>query len=148
MQVYRSIQTKRDRKPMLNPKPANDTRWNARQDEARRANEIMGDLCSTFEKLLAPDGDDYNLLSDKEKETGDISAYIYSDWEKMLLRQFEAAAMGAKYFSKFTQEKSSSPAYVLLNIQLAIKYVSGDYLEMHSSEYTGVACCVLCNGCI
>jgi hypothetical protein len=72
MMLYRGIQETHSRKPMLNPKPANDTRWNARIIETCRALEIMDDVQETNKTLLAEDGDNYNLLSEEEKQSGDI----------------------------------------------------------------------------
>lgn len=141
MQVYRTIQSKMNRKPMLNPKPGNDTRWDSRQDECRQANLIMGDICKALQNLLSEGGDDYVSLTAEEKSSSDLDAHVYTDHDKMVLRQFEASAMQAKYFSKFTQERGNSYAYVLMEIRLAIQNTSGDFFLMHSGMFVTVICC-------
>ena len=96
MHAYRQVQTKKERKPLLNPDPANETRWNGCIDEIIQANLIMGDVCDTVDALLDPSGDDYNLLTSDEKESKDKSRVSYTDDDKMILWQFEGAATPAK----------------------------------------------------
>jgi hypothetical protein len=132
MEIYHGIQRKNNRKPMLNPKPGNDTRWDATVDETRRANIIMSDVAATLDILLAPDGDDYNMLNDNEKNSGNIERLSYSEHDIMVMRQYEASAMEAKYFSKFTQERGNSYSSMLLEIKIVLENCSSDYFGMHS----------------
>ena len=124
MHAYRQVQTKKERKPLLNPDPANETRWNGCIDETIRANLIMGDICDTVDALLDPSGDDYNLLTSDEKESEDKSRVSYTDDDKMILWQFEGAATPAKMFSKFLQDRRNAPPYVLFEARMAIQSTS------------------------
>jgi hypothetical protein len=119
---------------MLNPKPANDTRWNARNIETCRALEIMDDVQETNKTLLAEDGDDYNLLSEEEKQSGDIERFTYTDDNIMTLRQWEAASDGAKYFSKFTQENGNTISYMLLEVQIALDNCRTEWFQMAAGK--------------
>eukprot|EP00956_Cyclotella_meneghiniana_P033656 scaffold98044_cov37-Cyclotella_meneghiniana.AAC.1 len=130
--IYRGIMTRYNRCPQLMPKPAGDTRWDGRQDETRRANIIMGDVCKTFETLLAVDGDDYNELTEEEKTSGDITRLTYTPHDKMVLRQFEVSAMEAKYFSKYTQQHGNTNINLLLEIQMTLQNSRKDYFTMPS----------------
>ena len=132
--MYRQIQNKNQRKPALAPKPANDTRWNRRHDETKRANIIMGDVCLTMKQLLGPDGDDYNLLTPEEKETQNIERLMYTDRDKMIMRQFEATSLDAKNFSLFTQEKGSTNAYLLFQVQYVLQRSRCASFEMASGK--------------
>ena len=132
--MYKNIQKKNDRKPMLVPKPANDTRWNARHDETQRANIIMGDICLALKELLSPHGDDFDLLTSEEMRAGDIDRLSYTDDDKMVLRQFEATAKDAKAFSMFTQKKGNTNAYLLLEVQLVLANSRRDSFTMPSGE--------------
>jgi hypothetical protein len=136
MEVYAGIQKKNNRQPMLKPKPGNDTRWDATVDEVHRANIIMSDVAATLDVLLAPDGDDYNLHNDEEKSNGNTERLSYDERDVMVLRQYEASAMEAKYFSKFTQERGNSYSSMLLEIKIALQNCSGDYFTMHSGKFS------------
>lgn len=135
MSLYKDIQKKNQREPMLNPKPANDTRWNGRQIETRRACEIMVDIEPTLEKLFQEGGLDYHLLTAEEKKSGDIDRLIYTEDDKMVLRQWEASAMEALYFSKFTQERGNSYSYLLLEIKTTLYRMQRDWFEMSGGKF-------------
>jgi hypothetical protein len=159
MDVLRDIQKNRNRNPILTPKPCNDTRWNGRHDETKRANIIMGDMCTTLEMLLEPNGDDHDLLTADEKETENYDRLCYTDDDKMVLRQFESTSADAKQFSLFTQEKGNTNAYLLFQIQMVLQRTRRDYFEMaegmyehcHSVEYISLTypflCCYRCFAC-
>jgi hypothetical protein len=115
MAIYSEVQLNNKRKPMLKPDPANDTRWNGTIDETVRANMIMGDVSETLKVLLRPGGDDSGLL-----ESNTLDDLQYSGEDKMVLRQFEGAAMPAKLFSKFTQDTKETWSYILFESRLAI----------------------------
>lgn len=106
LEIFRSVQERKGRTPPLGPDPANETRWGGTIDEVSRANMIMGDTMDTLDILLAPDGDDYSMLSPKEKETNDLSRFTYTDQDKKVLRQFEGASRPAKAFCKFLQGRN------------------------------------------
>jgi hypothetical protein len=53
MAIYCEVQLRNYRKPMLNPDPANETRWNGTIDETVRANMIMGDVSEMLEIFLS-----------------------------------------------------------------------------------------------
>ena len=135
MKIYKDIQKKNQREPMLNPKPANDTRWNGRQIETRRACEIMVDIQPTLKKLFEEGGMDYHMLTAQEKNSANIDRLIYTDDDKMVLRQWEASAMEAVYFSKFTQERGNSYSYLLLEIQTTLHRVNRDWFEMSAGKF-------------
>jgi hypothetical protein len=122
--------------PMLGPDPGNDTRWDSREDEARRATIIMHDFCKANFLLLSVGGDDHNLFTDKEKKSGDIDRLAYTAEEIMALRQFEASSMEAKYFSKFTQERGNTSAYLLLEIQTVLLRCGSDIFPMHEGMFS------------
>lgn len=130
--IYRGIMTRYNRDPQLMPKPAGETRWDGRQDETRRANIIMGDVCKTFETLLAVDGDDYNELTEEEKQCEDIDRLTYTPHDQMVLRQFEVSAMEAKYFSKYTQQHGNTNINLLLEIQMTLQNCMKEYFSMPS----------------
>jgi hypothetical protein len=85
MHAYPQVQKKKECKPLLNPDPAYETRWNGCIDETIGTNLIMGDICDTADALLDPSGDDYSLLTSDEKAFGDISRLSYTDDDKMIL---------------------------------------------------------------
>ncbi len=64
---YHDVKDKNACSPCLAPLPGKDTRWNLRQDETKRANIIMGDVCETLAGLLDVGGDDYDLLNADEE---------------------------------------------------------------------------------
>ncbi len=135
MHAYRQVQIKKKCKPLLNPDPANETRWNGCIDETIRANLIMGDICDTVDALLSPSGDDYNLLTSDEKEFEDKSHVSYTDDDKMILQPFEGVSMPAKMFSKFFQDKRSAPPYVLFEARMAIQSTSANSFAILSGKY-------------
>jgi hypothetical protein len=79
MHVYQQVQKKKECKPLLNPDPANETRWNGCIDETMHTNLIMGDICDTVDALPDPSGDDYSLLTSDKKAFGGISHLSYTD---------------------------------------------------------------------
>jgi hypothetical protein len=126
MHAYQQVQKKKECKPLLNPDPANETRWNGCIDVTLRANLIMGDICDTVDALLDPSGDDYSLLTSDKEEFGDISHLSYTDDDKMILQQFEGAATPAKKFSKFLQDRRNAPHYILFEARMAIQSTSAN----------------------
>lgn len=108
MTAYKAVQKKKRRDPMLNPNPGNVTRWDSWLEEVERSNLIMGDITTTIKGLLAVGGSDQDL-EDKEGVT-------LTDKEKMILRQYEAAALPATVLSKFTQDNDQAWSYVLFHL--------------------------------
>ena len=76
---------------------------------------IMGDVSETLAILLSPEGDDSGLLDHNK-----LDDLQYTGEDKMVLRQFEGAAMPAKLFSKFTQDTKETWSYILFESRLAI----------------------------
>lgn len=132
MKLFQEIQERKGRNPLLRPDPANEVRWNSSLDETARSNMIMGDVEDTQNVLLASDGDDYDLLTNEEKDSGDISRLTHTPHNKKILRQFEGAATPAKVFSKFLQDREHAPPYVLMEARLAIQSTSADYFAIVS----------------
>jgi len=100
---------------------------------------IMGDVCETLQELLSEGGLDHNLLSAQEKESGDIEKHTYTEEEKMIIRQYEAAADRAKLFSKFLQTKGNNRlSYLLFEVQYVLHHHKRDYLCMSQGTLT---CC-------
>lgn len=122
MAIYREVQLRNHRKPMLNPDPANETRWNGTIDETVRANIIMGDVSETLDTLLRPGGDDHGMLD----ANSSLDELRYTAKDKMVLRQFEGASIPAKLFSKFTQDTKETWSYVLFECRLAIALSQSD----------------------
>jgi hypothetical protein len=79
LSVYHGIQFKNNRKPKLNPDPANETRWNATIDETIQANVIMGDICDTIDELVSPTGEDHYMLNRQELDDNNFSWLTYAD---------------------------------------------------------------------
>jgi hypothetical protein len=130
MAIYSEIQLKNKRKPMLKPDPANDTRWNGTIDETVRAKMIMGDVSETLAILLSPDGDDIGLLDNNK-----LDDLQYTGEDKMVLRQFEGAAMPAKLYSKFTQDTKETWSYILFESRLAIALSRTDTFTIAPGMY-------------
>jgi hypothetical protein len=120
MKVYPDVQISHSHKPMLNPDPGNETRWDNFIEEAKRAVTIMGDICKTNVKLLGPCGDDHELLTPAEAATKDYFRLTYADLDKMILRQFECAAGPAITFTKFTQDNRDAFSYVLFEARRTV----------------------------
>lgn len=134
MKVLREVQEKKGRLPILAPDPAAEVRWNSFVDEAKRACEMMGDLGDTIDVLLAKDGDDYDLLTQEEKQSGDTSRLTYTACNKKILRQYEGAATPGKMFSKFLQDRRNTVSYVLIEARLAVQSASSDWFPIHSGK--------------
>ncbi|KAL7502257.1 hypothetical protein ACHAXN_000889, partial [Cyclotella atomus] len=132
MKVYRDIQQANERKPLLNPDPGNETRWDNCIEEAKRANTIMGDACETIEKLLSPDGDDRDMLTAEEASAEDYTRLNYTESDKMILRQFECAAEPAITFSKFTQDRRETFSYVFYESRKTIAQSRRDTFSMYN----------------
>jgi hypothetical protein len=66
MKVLREVQSSHNRKPLLTPDPAGETRWDGFAKETAKANVIMGDTCETIQLLLAEGGYDRGLLTKEE----------------------------------------------------------------------------------
>jgi hypothetical protein len=81
----------------------------------------MGDLCDANEILLSPRGYDANLVTEAERDAGDLSQHTYTQHDKMVLRQFEGASAPAKYLCLFLQDKRNTWSYVLFILRLTIK---------------------------
>ncbi len=84
MKLYSNIQRRQGRKPQLAPDPAGETCWNGCIDETIRANQIMGDLCETNNVLLAPNGDNFSMVKEYERESN-LSRLTYNLEGKMIL---------------------------------------------------------------
>ena len=78
---------------------------------------------------------DYHLLTAEERKSGDIDRLIYTEDDKMVLCQWEASAMEALYFSKFTQERGNSYSYLLLEIKTTIYRMHRDWFEMSAGKF-------------
>lgn len=120
MKLLRDVQKNNGRKPILSPNPAGETRWGGCIDEAVAHNKFAGDICEANEKLLDPDGDDYDMLTKEEKESGDVSRLTYTDEDNLVLRMFEGASAPAMTFLKFTQDNRNAFSYVLFQSKLAV----------------------------
>ena len=81
----------------------------------------MGDLCDANEILLSPRGYDANLVTEAERDAGDLSQHTYTQHDKMVLRQFEGASAPAKYLCLFLQDKRNTWSYVLFTLRMTIK---------------------------
>jgi hypothetical protein len=80
----------------------------------------MGDLCDANEILLSPRGYDANLVTEAERDAGDLSRHTYTQHDKMVLRQFEGASAPAKYLCLFLQDKRNTWSYVLFTLRMTI----------------------------
>jgi hypothetical protein len=120
MKVYRDVQKSHSRKPMLNPDPANKTRWDHFIEEAKRAVTIMGDVCETYAKLLGPGGDDHDILTPSEAAAKDYSRLTYMDLDKMILHQVECAAGPSNTISNFIQDNRDTFSYVLFESRCTV----------------------------
>ena len=66
------------------------------------------------------------MLSWAKVESNNVSRLNYTDHDKMVLRQFEGAAILAKKFSKLTKDKRNTWSYVLFESRLAIEVSRSD----------------------
>lgn len=135
LHVLQDVQEKKGRSPPLHPDPGIEVRWNSFVDEAKRANEIMGDIEDTNAILLAKDGIDYDMLTPDEQQSGDTSRLTYTPSNKKILRQYEGAATPGKLFSKFLQDRRNTPSYVLVESRLAVQSASADWFPIHSGMF-------------
>jgi hypothetical protein len=131
MAIYCEVQLRNNRKPMLNPDPANETRWNGTIDETVRANIIMGDVSEALDILLRPGGDDHEMVGNDYS----LDELRYTAKDKMILRQFEGASIPAKLFSKFTQDTKETWSYVLFESRLAIALSRSDTFTIQPGMY-------------
>lgn len=127
MTEYKKVQEKRQRNPLLNPKPGNDTRWDSKLVETERANLIMGDTCRALQLLFGEGGQD-----EKFENKDDLT---YTEEEKLVLRQFEVAARPATILSKFTQDNRNAWSYVLFYIMHTLQVSERRYFYMHPGMY-------------
>ncbi len=81
----------------------------------------MGDLCEANNILLAPNGDDFSMVMESERESNDLSRITFNLEDKMILRQFEGAAALAKHLCLFLQDKKFTWSYVLFTIRVILK---------------------------
>jgi hypothetical protein len=81
----------------------------------------MGDLCETNNVLLAPNGDDFSMVKESERESNDLNCLTYNLEDKMILQQFEGAAAPARYLCLFLQDKKYTLSYVLFTIRVILK---------------------------
>jgi hypothetical protein len=116
---------------MLNPDPANETRWNGTIDETVRANITMGDVSEALDILLRPGGDDHEMVGNDNS----LDKLRYTAQDKMILRQFEGASIPAKLFSKFTQDTKETWSYILFESRLAIALSRRDTFTIQPGRY-------------
>ena len=88
----------------------------------------MGDTCDTIDELLSPMGEDHYMLNRHELDDNNLSRLTYTDHDKMIICQFEGAAMPAKMYSKFTQDNKNTWSSILFESRLVI--------DMHQKGYT------------
>ena len=93
----------------------------AKVEECTRANKIMGDVSDTLDILLAVGGDDYEMLTESEKNSHDITRLSYTAEDKTVLRQYEGVAEHARTLCKFLQDNRNAWPYVTFEIQVAIQ---------------------------
>lgn len=129
MSMYNAVLERRNRKPRLKPIIGNDTRWDSWQLEAARTNLIMGDLCTTLCESRRKGGPNEKL------STEDAESLSYTQEDKIILRQFEAAGRIATCLSKFTQANDNAWAYLLFMIRLAIQRSRMGCFLMHEGEF-------------
>ncbi len=134
MKVYHDVQKSHSCKPMLNPDPGNETCWDNFIEEAKRAVTFMGDVCETNVKLLGPGGDDCNLLNPARAAAKDYSRLTYTDFDKMILRQFECASGPEITFSKFTQDNRDTFSYVLFESRRTVAQSREDNFSMFNGK--------------
>jgi hypothetical protein len=120
MNVYRDIQSRHGRKPLLQPDPANETRWQSVVDEVSRSVKIQGDISETNTILLGPNGEDRCLLTADEIANNDLTRLLHTSRDKMIMHQFDCAATPAKVFCKFTQDTRETWSYVLFEARHTI----------------------------
>jgi len=83
---------------------------------------IMSDLSDTLEELLSPEGADYPLLNQRERDNNDITAHSFVDRDKKVLRHYEGAAWPARVLSKFLQDNHKACwTYTTFHLQLALQ---------------------------
>jgi hypothetical protein len=133
MKLYSDIQQKVGPKPLLALDPAGETPWSGCIDETIRANLIMGGLCEANNILLAPNGDDFSMVKESERESNGLSCITFNLEDKMILRQFEGAAAPAKHLCLFLQDKKFTLSYVLFTIQVILKQTRSETFAIVSN---------------
>ena len=103
LKKFQDVQTMKERKPPLGTEPANTTRWQAKHLEVDRSNMIMGDMSECLAELYSQGGIDYGNLTPEEKETGILDRVMYTVHDKMILRQYESAALPAASSASFSK---------------------------------------------
>ena len=119
--MLESIQKNKNHIPILTAQPSAETRWDRFIDKTICANIIIGDLCTTLEKLLSKGESDYEMLSAEQKLEDNISEFTHTEVDKLTLCQFEGAAAPAKRLSKFLQDNCNAWTYVLFESRLTIQ---------------------------
>jgi hypothetical protein len=97
----------------------------------------MSDICDTVDALLGPSGDYYSLVTSKENASGDMSHLSCTDEDKMI-QQFEGAAILAKMFSKFLQDRRNAPPDVLFEARMAIQSTSANLFAFVSGKLLSI----------
>jgi hypothetical protein len=96
---------------------------------------IMGDICDTIDELLSPMGEDHYMLNRQELDDNSFSRLTYTDRDKIIMHQFERAAMPAKMYSKFTQDKRDTWSYILFESRLVIDMHRSDTFTTVEGQY-------------
>jgi hypothetical protein len=91
---------------------------------------IMGDVSKTLEILLSAGGDDNGMLANTS-----LDELRYTAEDKMVLWQFERAAIPAKLFSKFTWDTKETWSYILFESRLAIASSRRDTFTIEPGMY-------------
>ena len=92
---------------------------------------IAGDMRDALDALLAPDGMDFGKLNAEEVSSHDHSRLSYTEHDRKVLRQFEGAAMPAKRFCKFLQDKRNAWAYMTFEARIAIQDTAAPFIPIH-----------------
>jgi hypothetical protein len=80
--------------------------------------------------LLGEGGDDCTMLVNKT-----MADLTYTEDDKMVLQQFEGAAVLAKVYSKFMQDTKETWLYVLYESKLAIASSCKDIFTIQPGKY-------------
>jgi hypothetical protein len=91
-----------------------------------RANHIMGDLCEVNNILLAPNGEDFAMAKESERESNNLNRLTYTQDDKKILRQSEGAAGSAKHLSLLLQDRSTLGAIYSSQFDLSLKQTTSE----------------------
>jgi hypothetical protein len=86
----------------------------------------MGDLCEVNNILLAPNGENFSMVKESERESNNLSRLTYTLQDKMILRQFEGAAGPAKHLILFLRDKKHTWSYLLFTIRVILKQTTSE----------------------